>query len=152
MQYLHGLEFDSVLEFGAGFGRITKLIVEEFKPSKYTAVDISQDQLYNMPDFDIDVQKIICDIYHYDDDNRYDLVIAVEVLMHQLPKKVKHIINNMIRLSKKHVVSLDYEGPPDEPLAAWNFSHDYTALYRYNLSMQPVGNNQYLYHRRVESK
>jgi trans-aconitate methyltransferase len=142
IDYLSHLKFNSVLELGAGFGRITNLIDREFKPSKYVVVDISEDQLNHITIPNI--IKITSDISKFDTDQKFDLVIAVEVLMHQLPDKVQSIVDNMKRWSKKHVISLDYDGP-SEGLAEHNFSHDYHRLYGELKGMIPL-DKQSLYH------
>ncbi|MCI4433336.1 MAG: class I SAM-dependent methyltransferase, partial [Nitrosopumilus sp.] len=48
---LNKIKFQTVLEYGCGFGRITKLINENFKPINYTAFDISVEQLNNAQKF-----------------------------------------------------------------------------------------------------
>lgn len=45
--YLKKISFNSVLEFGCGYGRITKLILDNFSLNYYTAFDVSPHQLYN---------------------------------------------------------------------------------------------------------
>ena len=45
--YLKKISFNSVLEFGCDYGRITKLILDNFSLNYYTAFDVSPHQLYN---------------------------------------------------------------------------------------------------------
>ena len=152
--YLCNIEFDSVLELGCGFGRITKLIYKTFRPSRYVAVDVSRDQLnyITIPE----IETIESDILPLQLDRKFDLVIAVEVLMHQPPDKIQSIIDKMKSLSKKHVINVDYYG--DGQLEPHNFKHDYTRLYFMNDKSKGFGegliggvkeieiHNQHLFH------
>ncbi|HUT06100.1 MAG TPA: class I SAM-dependent methyltransferase [Nitrosopumilaceae archaeon] len=47
LNVLRELSFESVLEFGCGFGRMTKLILENFPVKKYVAFDLSPHQIQN---------------------------------------------------------------------------------------------------------
>jgi SAM-dependent methyltransferase len=46
IDYLKTIDFHSVLEVGCGFGRITKLLLENFDILDYVAVDMSPDQVW----------------------------------------------------------------------------------------------------------
>lgn len=141
IEYLKSIEFKSVLEFGCGFGRITNLIQNILKPAFYSAVDVSSEQLDHIRYVDETIQA---DIEHFNLDRKYDLVIAVEVLMHQLPSKIQIIIDKMISLSKKHVINVDYYWQ-GEQLEPHNFNHNYPQLYRYKAEMLRIG-KQGLFH------
>jgi SAM-dependent methyltransferase len=45
IDYLKKIQFETVLEYGCGFGRITKLLLDNFKISQYTAFDLSRIKL-----------------------------------------------------------------------------------------------------------
>ena len=47
IEYLKNIEFNTVFEFGCGFGRMTKLILDNFDINDYTAIDVSIDQINN---------------------------------------------------------------------------------------------------------
>jgi SAM-dependent methyltransferase len=51
IDYLKTIEFHTVLEVGCGFGRITKLLLENFDISKYMAIDISPDQIWSAKEY-----------------------------------------------------------------------------------------------------
>jgi trans-aconitate methyltransferase len=125
LNVLAHLEYDSVLEVGCGFGRITALVMER-EPSLYTAIDVSADMLASararIPRVDF-VQSSILD---YKPGRQWDLVLAVEVLMHVPPHEIEATINTMRSMSARHLVTLDYVG--DRPLAAHNWKHDYARL------------------------
>jgi len=145
VEYLYNIKFDSVLELGCGFGRITELIYYRFHPKTYVAVDVSKEQLSHIkiPR----VVKIESDIESFKTNEKFDLVIAVEVLMHQLPDKVQSIVDKMKSLSKKHVISIDYTGTA-EGLEPHNFKHLYPLLYK-NVKVKEIG-QQCLFHYELE--
>ena len=139
--YLKYIKFNSVLELGAGFGRITDIINEKFNPNTYVAVDVSPEQLSHISNATI----VLSDIESFKTKEKFDLVIAVEVLMHQLPDKVQAIIDKMKSLSNKHVISIDYYSYEKVvELAPHCFNHDYPFLYG-NVEMIPIG-KQALFH------
>ena len=131
---LDTITFDSVLEFGAGWGRMTKLI-KEHNPRFYTAVDLSRERLDQIKG----VNTVVGDILEDNHLMKADLVIASELLLHIPSDKIKQAIDNMKSLANKYVISIDYydNGSEDaewvalrdEKLAEWCFSHNYPKLY-----------------------
>ena len=119
-------DFNSVLEFGAGWGRITRLINKYYNLAYYTAVDISKERLYQING----VNTVVGDILNDNHLMKHDLVLAVELLLHIPPDKVKKAIDNMKSLANKYVISIDYY-PNDKTkkLMNHNFIHDYPELY-----------------------
>ena len=144
MNLLDTLDFRSVLELGCGFGRITRLISKDFPLIEdYVAVDISVDQLLNAVEICPDnIYFAHEDINEYEPGMKFDLVIAVEVLMHQLPSKVSRLVDKMIEWSNKYVVSVDYYDPNANnfELEPHNFMHDYPSLYDNKAIRWPIGN------------
>ena len=51
IDYLKAIQFKSVLEYGCRFGRITKLLLENFNIKQYKAFDLSQDQINNAKNY-----------------------------------------------------------------------------------------------------
>jgi 2-polyprenyl-3-methyl-5-hydroxy-6-metoxy-1,4-benzoquinol methylase len=127
---LRRIKFQSVLEYGCGFGRITKLINENFKPINYTAFDISVDQLNNAQKFcDCDnVDFRVSTIEDFEPDQKYDLVIGSEVLMHVKPENIENNIKKIVGWSKKYILSIDVTYTKGV-LANHNFIHPYKKLY-----------------------
>jgi trans-aconitate methyltransferase len=76
--------FHTVLEIGCGFGRISNLVLSNFPAvQEYVATDMSPDQLETAKSF------VKSDIQSLQLDKKYDLVIAVSVLLHILPGEIK---------------------------------------------------------------
>lgn len=119
---------DSVLEIGAGWGRICKLLKGQVICENYTAMDISYDRLKMI--LDKSVGRIVGDFYTHNELLHYDLVLAIELLMHIPPD----IIDRFVQKMKDHgktIIILDYdpEQPRDIELADHNFLHDYDKLF-----------------------
>ena len=126
---LRSLQFASVLEVGCGFGRIGAIVADVASDAKYTGIDLSPTLLASaaarLPDGTFRETTL--------DDYRpvartWDLVLAVEVLMHVLPVDMPTTIRKLLRLSKRYVLTVDWTEPVPKP-AAHNFRHDYGALW-----------------------
>lgn len=129
---LKPLYWRSVLEIGVGGGRITHLIREMRPKSHYTGIDIGEVQLEQgarvWPEGEFELSAI----EDFDPgDRQWDLVIASEVLMHVKPERIADAVANVLAAAKRHVVIVEWDAAPEEleqPIAPWNFPHDYRAL------------------------
>lgn len=130
--------FTSVLELGCGFGRITKLLLNNYNGIReYVAVDLSTHQIENAKKYlksistsNISLTFQVSDIKSFQSKKKYDLVLLSEVLMHILPSEIESVINKVISLSKKHIINIDwYEEEPPKKIASHNFIHEYEKLY-----------------------
>jgi len=132
VDYLKTIQFESVLEYGCGFGRITKLLLDNFEFKRYKAFDLSEDQIKNAKKTcsNYDVKFELSTIQDYDDNQKYDLVIGVEILMHILPTEIKNVLEKLSHFTENHMVNLDYYGDsPTTKLAKHNFLHEYGLIY-----------------------
>lgn len=140
---LKQLEFSTVLEVGCGFGRITKLMVNNFKSIKeYDAIDLSPAQIENAKKY-VDSQLVkyqVSEIQAFNlGDKRYDLVLISEVLLHVMPSEIKAVMEKLVSLSNKHVVNIDYyEDVQTLELAEYNFLHQYEQIYKSMPDVQRV--------------
>lgn len=132
----------SVLEVGCGFGRITRLILENFGKliTKYVAVDMSPDQISNAKRFvhesgrDENLEFVVSDIQSLNStvvsNQTYDLVLACEVLLHVLPSEIEQVVRQLTDMSSKHIVNVDwYEEELPKNVAPHNFIHRYEEIY-----------------------
>ncbi len=119
---------DTVLEIGAGWGRIAKLMRGHGIEAQYTAMDISYDRLKQIKDKTIG--RIVSDFYTYAEDCHYDLILAVELLMHIPPDIIEKFVEKMKRYADTIIV-LDYdpEQTRDIEMANHNFLHNYDKLF-----------------------
>lgn len=134
--------FQTVLETGCGFGRISNLILSNF-PSveEYVATDMSPDQLQTAKSFvkSDKIRFIESDIQSLQLDKKYDLVIAVSVLLHILPSEIDQVIAKLASLSKRHVINVDYyEEDKARQIAPHNFMHPYETIYKNLPSVESV--------------
>ncbi len=137
--------FSSVLEIGCGFGRITKLILSHYPNiKKYTAMDISPDQINNAREYvrgvndGIDIQFIVSNIKSLEVSEKYDIVIAAEVLLHVLPSEIMEVITKLVSLSSRHIINVDYYQEKPTALAPHNFLHQYEKIYKAIPSIREV--------------
>jgi cyclopropane fatty-acyl-phospholipid synthase-like methyltransferase len=137
----------SVLEFGCGFGRITKLILSCFSDfiKEYVAVDISPHQIENAKDYlrsdglikekySSIVKFIVSDVQSFESKEKekyYDLVLSCEMLMHIPPSKIQDVMSKLVNMSKTNVVNIDwYEKETPRKVASHNFVHQYENSYK----------------------
>lgn len=133
IQHLKTIKFDSVLEFGCGWGRVTKTILDNFKPHIYTAFDFSHHQVYNAKleckNYNVNFQS--SSIERFESDIKFDLVIGVTVLLHVLPKDIKNTIKYLLKFSKKYFIHVDpqYQEQYKTHRTSTEFRHNYQQIY-----------------------
>ncbi len=142
LTHLNGISgsFNSVLELGCGFGRITKLLLTNYDNiTEYLAVDISPDQIENAKTLissaklsnKVKLDFLVSDIQSLKLDKQYDLVILSEVLLHILPTEIDSIVNKLISVTKRHIINIDwYEDQSPKTQAPHNFIHQYESIYK----------------------
>ena len=139
----------NILEMGAGFGRITDIILNNWKVGAYDAVDISMDQLKHIRHSHPDVHCVRQDITKLEEGKpfkHYNLVICAEFLMHIKPEHIEQVLKVAKAAGNKHYLFLEYY-PIDEvkrPLSVHNFAHDYPAL------LEKVFGHKFNFHRIYE--
>jgi len=154
VDYLKTIQFESVLEYGCGFGRITKLLLDNFELKKYKAFDLSEEQINNAKKIcsNHNVEFEVSTIQDYDDNQKYDLVIGVEILMHVTPTEIRNVLEKLSHLTKNHMINVDfYEDPYVTKLAKHNFCHKYSLIYEglsnvKNIRKVKIHENQSIFH------
>lgn len=137
---LRGLEFNSLFEAGCGFGWNIKRAKDDFPAIRVGGVDFSQPQLLNSKKY---MDKYNALVSRGDAtqlpfcDNAFDIGITVGVFMNIHPSKIENALKEMIRVSKKYIVHLEYDElhATEELIKRRAFktnivSHDYKALYQ----------------------
>lgn len=152
VEYLKGIDFTTVLEVGCGFGRITRLISSNFELERYLAIDVSPDQIANAREY-VSSQKVnfeVSDVQSLILAEKYDLVIACEVLMHVLPDEISSVVKKLVSLSRKHIINIDwYEESVPRNIGSHNFIHQYESIYKSipevkNISRTKICENRFL--------
>ena len=137
--YLRKIDFDSVLEVGCGDGRVTQYLLDNCKFSQYVGIDMSIHRIRmiqeNITDWKGITSAFIAN--QYQDSiikKRFDLVLAVETLLHIKPKDIEKFCNHMISNAKKHIIHMDYipvnKSYEYPELEYYNFKHDYLAIWK----------------------
>jgi len=135
VQYLKdNVDFENVFEFGCGFGRITKLILDNFSVKKYVALDVSEDNIQHAKKAcrnHKNVEFMTGSINDVMLDEKFDLVLGVAVLMHVPFKKIDTTIKKLTSLSRKHIINIDWYEVEKISTGSnfYCFVHDYKKLY-----------------------
>jgi len=123
------IQVDSILEVGVGTGRIGSLVCERWPNATYTGIDISPTRIVearaNLPER---AQLVEADLLDYEPQRTFDLVLAVEVLMHVRPADLPAAVANLLSWSGRHVFTVDWTEPITKATQPHNFLHDYAAL------------------------
>ncbi|MCA2003446.1 MAG: class I SAM-dependent methyltransferase [Candidatus Nitrosotenuis sp.] len=132
VNYLNSIQFSSVLEFGCGYGRMSKIMLENFNLSRYVGIDIS-------PDLVLAAKKNTgrfpscrfenTTVQDFKSDEKFDLVFGIEVLQHIRPSELDTAVDRLVHLSNRHIINLDVYSKNAGSMAKHNFVHDYEKAY-----------------------
>ncbi len=129
----------SVLEVGCGFGRITRLVLEQIPGiTRYVASDLSADQIDAARTYVGErpgLEFRVSDIQSLPEGERFDVVLASEVLLHVPPTDIVTVIGCLLGHAQRHLVHIDWWQGSDfqassRQTSPWNFHHDYPAIYQ----------------------
>jgi SAM-dependent methyltransferase len=136
------LPANKILEIGCGFGRITKLLADNFPETQIMALDLSPDQLANARRYCGDRKNIVFGQYDFYSDlpfpgSDYDVAIAIEVFLHHPRPMVRNIIEKLSGISRC-ILNIDWseEWPWKTPKHVW--VHDYGGVYK-DAGLQAAG-------------
>lgn len=141
---LNDLSFQSVLDAGCGFGRITGLIDEHFGPIPITGIDISPEQIAGAKRRVPRARYYLSSILDFDPDEAWDLVIASEVLMHQPPDQVGACIDRLRYLATRYLVTVDWSPTDGKVGKVGNFAHPYRQMLGPVIDARRVGQQEIL--------
>jgi SAM-dependent methyltransferase len=129
-----GVSFQSIVDLGCGYGRITRLLADQFPNAKITAVDLSEEQLNNAREYCAGRTNIEFATYDFYSSaplpgGHHDLLVAIEVFLHH-PGTFLQPFLQRIASAARYVVNIDWseEWPWPRPEHVW--IHDYSVLYR----------------------
>jgi SAM-dependent methyltransferase len=163
----------SVLEIGAGFGRVTALVLEALPAvERYVALDISSDQIAAArarlgEQASVQPEFVMGDFRAQPESDSFDLVVAAEVFLHFPPAEAAGVVRKAQRLSQRFLVHIDpfptARRPPvlvralhraqrlrGRTPSRTDWSHDYPRLYDHGLlreaALRPIaGGIQHLF-------
>jgi len=130
IECLKNISFDSCLEVGGGYGRISKIILENFKINNLTISDLSDKQIKNAKKFlqNDSINYVTSDIDSLNFEDKFELVIAITVLMHISDKDIVRSIRKLHELSSKYIIHLDASDFIAQSFHV--FDHDYEKIHR----------------------
>ncbi len=127
------LPMSRMVEVGCGFGRVTKLLSENFPGAQITGLDLSPDQLANAKRYCAGRENIQFASYDFYSGQPvpgggYDCAFAIEVFLHHPEPVIRALIGKLLAASQ-FVVSIDWSEawPWKTPEHVW--IHDYPKLY-----------------------
>lgn len=125
----------TILEVGPGLGRITRMALGMWPLAAYSAADVALAPL-------AEAERLSGGLVHsYHGpvqadgalgNDTFDLVIAIEVLLHIPPEEVSQAIGNLLSATRKgcYSVTCDWtQSLGDQPIRVQNYRHDYQALF-----------------------
>ena len=132
-------DFSSFFEVGCGFGWNVKRVKKEFPSAKIGGLDFSMPQLYNSRKYSPDIyMPIVCGdgcIMPFKDKS-FDVGFTLGVFMNIHPDKIDKAIDEMIRVSRKYIIHLEWDQKntshklKERRVFKTNIvSHDYRGLY-----------------------
>ncbi|MCX5884687.1 MAG: class I SAM-dependent methyltransferase [Proteobacteria bacterium] len=136
---LRSLSFENFFEAGCGFGWNVKRVKQEFPNVKIEGIDFSMPQLMNskiyLPHIYMPaVQGDACLMPFKD--KAFDIGFTLGVFMNIHPAKIEKAIDEMIRVSKKYIIHLEWDQDNTKPALREKrifktniISHNYRCLY-----------------------
>jgi trans-aconitate methyltransferase len=132
IEHLKTLEFNSVLEFGCGFGRTTKIFAEIFSIQKHHAFDLSSHQIENATKYckGLNIKFMTSSIKDFRTNEKFDVVFGPEILMHIEPKDIEFVIKKMSCFSNKYLILTVFPHTTQKiHRGTHTFYHDYKKIY-----------------------
>ena len=156
VECLKNIEFNTVFEFGCGFGLMAKLILDNFNIKEYVGIDISLGQINNAKKQGFDKAKFYHSaILDFSTEQKFDLVFGTGVLMHVPTKQIIPTFQKLASFSKKHIMNMDsYESNLTKKLARHCFNHNYKEIYTkqgLDVKIFPMDKAVSVYHAQVSN-
>ena len=134
LELLRTLQFNTVLEYGCGWGFVTKIVLDNFKVGDFVAFDVSPHRITEAEilckNHSVDFQTTM--IEDFKTNKKFDLVFSVGTLNHVRPEHIKPIIKKLLGFTKKDFV---HANPPFDPTykierTTHSFRHNYKQIYQ----------------------
>ncbi len=132
---------ETVLEVGAGKGRMSTIILEEFPDIKqFDVIDLEFEESFTLFDSKVDAYEL--DITSEDFDipfrgKQYDLILASEVFMHIKPEDIESVLTRLTNLLAPQGLIVNIDWYHQKEPSEWCYIHDYEKMYREN-GLYPV--------------
>lgn len=140
-------QIQSVIDVGCGQGRLAYWLAEALPQAVYTGMDLAESQLTGTAKVRPDGSFYLSRLQDFRPGLKWDLVIASEVLLHIPPKDIEQACQNLIAITGKYLVTVDWTQPLSGKIAEWNWLHDYDALLQPDVEI--VSDNQSIFLKRM---
>lgn len=125
--------FDSILDFGCGYGKHLKVLSSQFRDKKMVGVDVSSSMLRKAQNYlrgtGVELRKINGLTLPFEDKS-FDITLTAHVLIHNPPNQVNKIIKEIKRVTRK--CSIHMESTVKGVVAKDYYCHDYERLFSIN--------------------
>lgn len=121
----------SILEVGCGFGRNLNFLIDNgIDPHKLSGVDFSLVMLLKAQmSLHTNVQLIKASALKLPfADNAYELVFTHGLLMHIKPNQITKALQELVRVSHKHLLLVEEIRPTPQQLNNFTWAHDYEKI------------------------
>lgn len=127
-----GLPMRRVLEIGCGFGRVSRLLADNWPDADITALDLSPEQLANARRY-CGTRRIRFEQYDFYSGQalpggNYDAILAIEVFLHHPPAVVVGLFKKLADAGR-HLVNIDWSEDWPWPTPEHVWVHDFARLY-----------------------
>lgn len=129
-------EPESILEVGPGLGRITRMALKQWPMARYSAADIAQAPLAEAERLSGGLENSFhgpIELIGSLPIQAYQLVLAIEVLLHIPPEAVGQAAKNLLGAVEPggHLITCDWTRPVQGPVRVQNYLHDYMQLFHW---------------------
>lgn len=118
-----------VLDVGCGRGRIATILRDALPAAAYSGLDIGEAQIRYTRSVRPEGEFYLSRLQDFEPERSWDLITASEVLMHIPPDDIWAVCDNLKRLARRYIVTIDWTEPLAEPIAPWNWLYDYRTLF-----------------------
>jgi len=160
LNHLETVQFNSVLDFGCGWGFVSKFILDKFNVDDYVAFDASPDRIIEakkyLKNYHVNLQSST--LGNFEINKKFDLVLGTGVLHHIKPEDIKPTIKHLLAFAKKDFIHDDpppgYRSDLKIDKTTINFFHDYKQIWEelgYDVNTIPISNHtsRTIYHVKI---
>jgi SAM-dependent methyltransferase len=144
LQELNG-PISSVLDVGCGQGRLAAFLLDVLPAAKYSGLDLAEAQLKGTLAVRPDAEQFyLSRLQDFHPHQRWDLVLASEVLLHIPPDEIRLACGRLLDVTGKYLITVDWSQPLEGEIAPWNWLHDYDKLLQPDVEIQVFNQSIFL--------
>ena len=151
LNYIEKLEFKSVLEFGCGWGYVTKHMTQKYKIDDYVAFDASPHRIAEAKNAckGKKIDFLTTMIEDFKSEKKFDLVFGTGVLHFVTPEEIRPTITKLMTFGNKYFIHDDpqYDPKYKNSKAYHTFSHNFKQIYKemgYDVEIISIPNHHYM--------